>query len=127
MDNNNPNNQIPSIPESEMKLPEEQYQETNMEPAAKKSPWTVVLLVLIVLLLGAMAAVIVWGEELVNLILPPEQIEMPAPIEERVVTEEENVEDIETELEDMDFTDMEAELNEIEAEIEAEASATTTP
>ncbi len=127
MDNNNPNNQVPTIPESEMKLPEEQYQETSVEPAAKKSGWTVVLLVLVVLLLGAMAAVIFWGEELINMVLPPEEVEMPAPIEPPVQTEAENVETIEAELEDMDFTEMEAELNDIEAEIEAEASATTTP
>lgn len=127
MDNNNPNNQVPTIPESEMKLPEEQYQETNLEPAGKKSAWTVVLLVLVVVLLAAMTAVIVWGEELVNLILPPEEVEMPAPMEEPAETEEENIENIEAELEDIDFTEMEAELDDIEAEIEAEASATTTP
>ena len=129
MDTNNPNNQVPSIPESEMKLPDEQYQETNPEPVAKKSAWTAVLLVLVVVLLAAMTAVIVWGEELVNMILPPEAVETPMPPSDTPPPETEaaTIEDIEAEIEDIDFTAMEAELNDIEAEIEAESSATATP
>lgn len=127
MDNNTPNTQVPSIPESEMKLPEEQYQETNPTPAPKKSLGTILLVLLVVILLGIMTAVIVWGEELVNMILPSEAVETPMPPVENPPpeTEEANIETIEAELEDMDFTEMESELNDIEAEIEAEA--TTTP
>lgn len=130
--NNNPNNQVPSIPESEMKLPEEQYQETNPTPAPKKSIGTILLVLLVVILLGIMTAVIFWGEELVNLILPPEAVETPIPGAEMLPPEnqEANIETMEAELEDMDFTEMETELNDIEAEIEAEASGeatTTTP
>lgn len=131
MDNNNnptPANQVPLIPESEMKLPEEQFKEGNPAPVAKKSLGTIILLVLVALLLGVMAAVIFWGEEILNLVLPPEPVEVTTPMEEPApeATEEQSIDDMESEIENMDFTEMENELNEIEAEIEAEATATTT-
>lgn len=129
MDNNNTlQNQVPVIPESEMKLPEEQYQDATPTPAKEKSIGTVLLILLVVLLMAATAAVIFYGEELVNMILPAEEVETPMPPMDTPPPENEeaNIENMEAEIENMDFSDMESELNEIEAEIEAEATATTT-
>ncbi len=128
MENNKPVNEVPSIPESELKLPEEQYRETVVAPVEPKNGKTIILLVLVVILLAAMGAAIFFGEELVNLFLSPEVVEMPAPMPETPPTETEpvGIESIETELEDMNFEEMETELEAIEAEIETETSATTT-
>lgn len=130
--NNAPVNPVPVIPESEMKLPEEQFKDATPPPTKPSSVWTVVLLVLLVVLLGVLTVVVIWGEELIDMVFPVAQVVDPAmddmaPAPEP--TPEEDMAAMESELEDIDLDAMDAELNSIEAELDAEASgnATTTP
>ena len=129
MENNNTNNQVPSIPESEMKLPEEQFGEAA--PAAEpktSSAWTIALFLLLVVLLAALAVVVIWGEELIDMVLPAETVEItPMPeTPNNDAAAAAPIENIEAELNEIDFTEMESELDAIEAEIEAGATATST-
>ena len=133
--NNNPeNNQVPNIPESEMKMPEEQFGQ-NAPVAESKHVFNPLLFGLLIILLVILALVVIWGEQLVELVWPteidnstPTPIEEPAPQNDSAANE---LQSIEAELNEVDFTDIENDLDAIEAEIEAEASAgastTTTP
>lgn len=127
MDNNN-QNQPPQIPESEMKLPEEQFGDSAPAPEAGARTFSVVLVVLLVVLLAVLAAVIVWGEEILDLILPDTTMELPPLPEPEAgdATTEAEIEEIEAELEEAELEEFDAELAAIEAELEAELSATTT-
>lgn len=132
--NNAPVNPVPVIPESELKLPQENFGDTAPAPEEKSGIWTVLLLVLLVLLLGVLTVVVIWGEEIIDMVMPAAELggadmedTTPAPTPEP--TPEEDMAAMETELENIDFAAMDAELNAIEAELDAEASntATTTP
>lgn len=103
-------------------------------PEEKSGIWTVLLLVLLVLLLGVLTVVVIWGEEIIDMVLPASELNS-ADMEDTTLaptpepTPEEDMAAMETELESIDFEAMDAELNAIEAELDAEASstATTTP
>ncbi len=125
-------NPVPVIPESEMKLPAENFNDATPAPSPKSSLGTVILLVLLVVLLGVLTVVVIWGEEIIDMFLPIEQAETAMPTDttdsNTETSPEADINAIETELESIDFTEMESELDAIEAEIEAEtASETTTP
>ncbi|MEX0913257.1 MAG: hypothetical protein WDZ56_01865 [Candidatus Paceibacterota bacterium] len=118
--------QAPEIPESEMKLPEEQF---GNQPLAEKAPKHYVnplLIVGVILLLTALAIVVIWGEELIGMFLPDSTVQLePLPEAEEVNATETELEEMERELEEMDMSSFEEELDTIEAEMEAELETET--
>lgn len=136
MDNNNQNptqnTPPPVIPESELKLPEEGVNGVTPAPAPKHAI-NPLLIALLVLLLALLAAVIIWGEELIGLVLPEDTVELP-PLPEEQAQPDQAAELMELEAEigqsEAELNALEQELDQMEAEIEAsaaaEASATTT-
>lgn len=123
--------QPPVIPESELKLPEEGLNGAAPAPEAKFAI-NPLLIVLLVMLLAVLGAVIIWGEEIIEMVLPAEESEIPMPAEEETVAEDTAAEITELEAEidqnEAELNALEQELNQMEAEIEAEmdAEATTT-
>lgn len=134
MDNNQPNQApapVPKIDESELKLPQENLS-TLPKPEPAKGPVSPLLIILLVIALALLGAVIVWGEEILNLVMPlpaeptptetvkleetPEQTEQP-------LTPEEDMAKIEAEASstESDMAEVDKELNAIEAELDAEA------
>lgn len=111
-----------------MKLPEEQFgqPQRSAAPARHFSPW---LIGLLVVLLGLLIAVIVWGEQLIGLFLPEPVVELPPlPPEETAAVTESDIDEIESAIGQANFFDMEAELNAIDAELSAglaEAASST--
>lgn len=129
--NNAPVNPVPVIPESEMKLPVENFGDAATAPEKKSSVWTVLLLILLVLLLGILTVVVIWGKEIVDMVLPVATVEDTmtsdlTPTLKVEPTPEEDIAAVESELEGIDLEAMDAELNAIEAELDAEVSASTT-
>jgi|SRR5690606_17105891 len=136
MDNNNQNqssNPPPVIPESELKLPEEGVNGVAPTPAPKHAI-NPLLIALLVLLLAILAAVIIWGEELIGMVFPGETVELP-PLPEEQVERDDQTElmELEAEIEESEaaLDALEQEMNQMEAEIEAglgtETTATGTP
>ncbi len=131
MDNNNqnptPNTPPPVIPESELKLPEEGVNGVTPAPAPKHAI-NPLLIGLLVLLLAILGAVIVWGEELIGLVLPEETVELPPLPEESAERDAAaDITELESEIDqnEAELNAIEQELLQMEAEIEAEAAATT--
>lgn len=136
MDNNQnqPENNIttpPVIPQSELKLPEETV-DGQTPPPKRKFLINPLLIALLVILLGLLAAVIIWGEQLVGMILPSEKVDLPPLPEEteEQPNDEAEVQQIEQEINqnEAELKALESDLEKMETEIEAEleASATTT-
>lgn len=129
INNPNPNKEAPLIPESEMKLPEEQVGGIAPPPAPSSHLFNPILFGLLIVLLVILGVVIIWGEQLLNMVLPPENYEMPIePVtteqpEESSATE---LQATEAELNQMNFEDMDAELDAIEASMDAELEAGAT-
>lgn len=125
--NNNTPNEAPLIPESEMKLPEESVNGVPQKPLPKNQLFNPLLIALLVVLLAVLAAVIIWGEELIGMIWPQEAVELqPLSEEEMSNNDTAEIEQWESEIDEMDFSAMDEEMTSIEAEIEAEATASTT-
>lgn len=124
---NKENNQVPSISESELKLPDEQFGEQSPVPAPK-SHFNPLLFGLLIALLVIMSLVVIWGEQLINLVLPPENTE-PATITEteevppETAGTQQDLSDIESELNEMDFSTIDNELDAIGTQLETEASS----
>jgi len=124
--NNNTPNEAPLIPESEMKLPEESLNGAPQKPVPKTHLFNPLLIVLLVVLLAILAAVIIWGEELIGMVWPQETVELqPLPEGEANNNEVREVEQWESEMDTMDLNEIDSEMSSIEAEIEAEATATS--
>ena len=137
MDNTNQNQPSttppPVIPESELKLPEEGVNGVTPAPAPKYAI-NPLLIGLLVLLLAVLAAVIIWGEQLIGLVLPEDTVELPPLPEEQARQDSaDELSELEAEIDqsESELNALEQELNQMEAEIEAsaaaEASATGTP
>lgn len=125
--NNNTPSEAPMIPESEMKLPEESLNGAPQTPAPKGHLFNPLLVALLVILLAILAVVIIWGEELIEIVWPQETAE-PQPLPEGEVSNNEasEIEQWESEIDEMDLSGIETEMTSIEAEIEAETTATST-
>lgn len=129
--NNNTPPEAPLIPESEMKLPEESTNGVTSQATTKSRLFNPLLIALFVVLLAILAVVIIWGEQLIGMVLPEEEVELqPLPEEEQMSNDAAEIEQWESELDEIDLSTLDEELNaiesEIEAEMEAEAEATTT-
>lgn len=124
--NQTPAPQAPEIPESEMKMPEDQFGDRPVAEPAPKHAVNPLFIVALILLLTILAVVIIWGEELVEMFLPETTVELE-PLPEATEMEDENTEaelnEMERELNEMDLSDMEEDLNMIEAEMDAELEA----
>lgn len=120
--------QAPEIPESEMKMPEDQF---GNRPAAEPAPKHIVnplFIVALILLLTVLAVVVIWGEELVGMFLPETTVELE-PLREGTEMENDSTEtelnEMERELNEMNLSNMEENLNMIEAEMDAELESKT--
>lgn len=108
-------NEVPLIPESEMKLPEERF--GGEPPETPRNPFLLIMLVsLMIVLLGAVAVVVIWGQQLINLVMPPPAMEAPAALSAEAVA----IQAIEAELGALVLPDINARLDEIEAAIAAD-------
>lgn len=123
---------VPNIPESEMKLPEEQFGTTTEPKKESGSFINPLLIVLLVILLGMLGTVIVWGNDLLDLLLPTEtndgevMIEDSSPEEDTNNLEDETLSAEEIEAMEEDAAKMDAEMQAMDqdlAEIEAEMDA----
>ncbi|OGG41420.1 hypothetical protein A2837_02820 [Candidatus Kaiserbacteria bacterium RIFCSPHIGHO2_01_FULL_46_22] len=135
MDNNQNQQQaapVPEIPTGELKMPAESVPaEAATIPAPKRhiSPLLVILLVFSLVLLGA---VIVWGDKIIETLIPMEQVPaMDAAMDTSTSTDsdgastqttEEELAEIEAEASttEEELNEADAELDAIEAEIDAE-------
>ncbi len=125
--NNNIPNEAPLIPESEMKLPEESVNGVPQKPVPKSHLFNPLLIALLVVLLVILAAVIIWGEELIGMVWPQEAVELQPLSEEEASNNEVNeLEQWESEINEIDLSTVEAEMTSIEAGIEAETTASST-
>jgi len=124
--------QVPVIPESEMKLPEESVQGETQGSSPSARLVNPLLIVLLVVLLAILAAVIIWGEEIINTLMPtttPNNTMEVKPLEENQATTtnktdmESDVADMEAELSESELDEFDAEMQAIEAEINAELDA----
>lgn len=131
MEPNQPDQQqaAPEINPDELKMPEEQF--GAEEPARTGGMLIPILVSILIILLIALGALVVWGEEIVNM-LRPSDAAAPAVSEEvdttaaATTTPEPTPADtfaeIESDLESTDFDAIDAELEAIDATL----SATTT-
>lgn len=133
MDNNQTNPApapVPKIEESELKLPQENLS-TLPKPEPVRGPISPLLIILLVIALALLGAVIVWGEEILDLVMPipadaptTETVKLQeATTTERTLTPEEDMAKIEAEASstESEMSEMDKELNSIEAELNAEA------
>ena len=122
--NNQPTPQAPDIPESEMKMPDDQFGNQPTPEPTPKHAVNPLFIVALILLLTILAVVVIWGEELVGMFLPETTVELePLPEATESDTTEAELNEMERDLNEMDLSDMEEELETIEAEMEAELEA----
>lgn len=121
--------QAPVIPESELKLPEESLNGAVQSPVTSARIVNPLLIVLLVVLLAVLAVVVIWGEQIIDIVMPATvsdtTMEMMPPTEEQATTSVETnaemeVVEMEAELNDSELEEFDAEMEAIEAEIEAE-------
>lgn len=116
----------PVVPESELKMPEQEFTGQAPVPDAPKSRTLLYVLVAIfVLLLAVLGALLLYGEELMELIIPQEPTVQPLPAEPMpeetaATTTIEDLAAMEAALEGTDLSEFDAELEAIDAELEAE-------
>jgi hypothetical protein len=123
--NTTPITQAPIIPESQMKFPDESAggpppPDTNRHGF---NPWLIGLLVILLILL---AVAVIWGEEIVGMILPEETAEFTLPPDTAEQSDADDLNALEAEIDDTDWSELDAEMDAIEAEINAEMEATST-
>jgi hypothetical protein len=123
--NPTPVNQAPIIPESQMKMPDEAAggpppPDTNRHGF---NPWLIGLLVILLVML---AVAVIWGEEIVGMLIPEESAEFTPPPETAEQSDTKDLNDLESEIEDTDWSELEADMAAMEAEINAEVGATST-
>lgn len=135
MDTNNQEtttSQAPQIPESEFKLPEEQMGESSA--GKEKSPYAVnpIFVALLLILLAILAVLLIWGEQLIGMLIPTTAVTLP-PLPEEVTpaenesvspygkSDDEEITSIEAGLdaEAENLGTLDAEMEEIEAEFNA--------
>ncbi|MEX0918090.1 MAG: hypothetical protein WDZ93_02950 [Candidatus Paceibacterota bacterium] len=133
-------NQAPDISDAELKMPEEQFGES--EPVKEGRGMLVPLLILLILALaGILGALVLWGEELMGIILGEQTPEQEEAMESTATTSDEMTADttgaetaatqpdfnaIEAELEGDGFTTFENDMGAIDSEIENDTQSTTT-
>lgn len=133
MDNDqNPVPQTPSVPETEMKMPEEQVIAPQPEARGRRA-FIPLLVGVLVLLLGILGALLVWGDEIIDTFMPVDTAEdvslTPATSTDPAVTDtdasetEADLSAIEAELEGEDFSEFEAEMSALDAELAATSTA----
>ena len=122
--NQTPAPKAPVIPESEMKMPEDQFSDTTGTEPAPSHSINPLLIVALILMLTVLAVVVIWGEELVGMLLPEATVELESMPGDDGNTEAE-LNEMENELNQMDFSDMEENLDGIEAEMDAELESET--
>lgn len=126
MEHNTPNNnEVPLIPEDQIKLPEEQFGNAPAPEPVSGRAFNPLLIILLILLLALLGVVVVWGQDLLDLAFPENITSLPTETTP-VVTEESEIATMEAELDSIDMSAMEKEMNAIEAEINAEINATST-
>jgi|GEM_PF-2674907 len=120
--------QAPFIPESEMKLPEESVAEGSSTTRSSGTGISILLIALLVFLLAILGIVIVWGEQIINLVLPDQTVELP-PLP---VPETNQYEVIQAELDtatnnlnNIDLNSVSASFISIENDIEVSISTTS--
>lgn len=122
---------VPKIEESELKLPQENLS-TLPKPEPAKGPISPLLIILLMIALALLGAVIVWGEEILDLVMPlpadaptseTVKLQEATTTTERTLTPEEDMAKIEAEASstESEMAEMDKELNSIEAELNAEA------
>ncbi len=129
--NNNPTTpetapQAPLIPESEMKMPEDEYGNKPAPEVSSKHPVNPLFIVALILLLTVLAVVVIWGEELVGMFLPETTVELeplPEATEMQGDTTETELSEMEREISEIDLSGIEEELDAIETEMDAELEA----
>lgn len=86
---NNTPNETPSVPPEELKMPEEQF--GPVESQSRASGALIPLMVgILILLLGVLAALIFWGEEIMGILQPaPETVPDPIPAAEMQTMDDE--------------------------------------
>lgn len=125
--NNQSTPQAPEIPESEMKLPEDQFGNQPMPEPAPSHSVNPLFIVALILLLTVLAVVIIWGEELVGMFLPESTVQLePLPEPKQSEVTEADLEDIGREIDQTDVSSTtEEETSSIEAQMNAELSGET--
>lgn len=131
MEPNQPQTEQPTINPDELKMPEEHFGAT--EPPSRSSSAFIPLLVgILIILLIVLGALVVWGEDLIQMIQPDggadtEATAVATTTETATTTEETAPEDslaeIESDLESTDFESIDAELEAIDAELNASSTA----
>lgn len=119
---------VPKIAESDLKLPQENLSRVPT-PAPEKGPVSHLLIILLVVVLAMLGAVIFWGDEILDLVMPisePEMTQETVKLQEQTptpVTPEQDIANIEAEASstEMEMSEVDEELNSIEAELNAEA------
>lgn len=125
--------EAPLIPESEMKLPEEPLGGAANTAAPSRHLFNPLLVALFVFLLVILAVVIIWGETLIGLVWPQDSVELPPLPEEQTANAADEARQWREEIDAVDLSKMDADMNSIETAINADlsaaatGSATTTP
>ena len=109
-----------------MKLPEEPVAGSQAVPDPGRHWFHPLMIVLLVILLAALAAVVIWGEEIVNMILPSEETELTPLPEATGPSDADELNSLEAEMDDTNWSEFESDMNAIEASIEAGLESTTT-
>lgn len=122
------NNQPPEIPESELKLPEEQFNGNFSNQQSNKNKISVLFVIVMLILLSCLVVLVVWGEQLINMLLPQPSLETGLFNNEMMIEEEPSnqasieseVNSIESELEieSQNLDQFDAEMDEIENELD---------
>ncbi|MEM9336994.1 MAG: hypothetical protein AAGA35_04020 [Patescibacteria group bacterium] len=139
MSDNNQNIHEPDFSNEEMKMPEGAAVPETEEKISDKSPFGIVIVVLVVLLLAILAGLYFWYSSLVN-----QPVAVPAPTERptaeennepesttaeaqadtlNVVSTSDELQAIEADIESTDLDSLDAELEAIDAELEAALEA----
>ena len=121
---------VPEIAESELKMPEDKFSGVPEPTVKTRGPISPLLISLLVVSLALLGVVVVWGEEILDMIMPPTPgdtvYQDDMMLEEEVEpTPEEDIAALEEELDDESFDDIDADLAEIEAQMDAEMATGT--
>jgi hypothetical protein len=79
------NTPAPAVPESELKMPEEQFG-ARTAPAEPSRLLIPLLVTLLVLLLGVLGAFVLFGDQILGYLMPTSSTETPAPAETPAAT-----------------------------------------
>lgn len=123
--NKNTPAEVPVIPESELKLPEEQFGGTPAAAPANRF-FTILLIGLLLLFLGLLLSVIIWGQQLVDFFMPQSGTDMSTEETPALSEEAAALQTISEELQTMAVPEVETGLAAIEADMAADLTASST-